>query len=151
MMLKGIKLLLTIATIVSLFVLTACGGGAKEGSNKNGSVGQDGEPITIKVGHISPDGQAYSVGFEEYAKAVEEATDGQVKFEIFGNGALGGERELLEGVQLGTLDMSLITTGVVTNFAPQVAVIEFPFLFRDLDHAYKTLDGEIGQELLDGM
>ena len=150
-MLKGINLFLTIATIVSLFVLTACGGGAKEGSNNNGSVGQDGEPITIKVGHISPDGQAYSVGFEEYAKAVEEATDGQVKFEIFGNGALGGERELLEGVQLGTLDMSLITTGVVTNFAPQVAVIEFPFLFRDLDHAYKTLDGEIGQELLDGM
>ena len=150
-MLKGIKLFLTIATIVSLFVLTACGGGAKEESNNNGSVGQDGEPITIKVGHISPDGQAYSIGFEEYAKAVEEATDGQVKFEIFGNGALGGERELLEGVQLGTLDMSLITTGVVTNFAPQVAVIEFPFLFRDLDHAYKTLDGEIGQELLDGM
>jgi tripartite ATP-independent transporter DctP family solute receptor len=150
-MLKGINLFLTIATIVSLFMLTACGGGVKEGSNNNGSVGQDGEPITIKVGHISPDGQAYSVGFEEYAKAVEEATDGQVKFEIFGNGALGGERELLEGVQLGTLDMSLITTGVVTNFAPQVAVIEFPFLFRDLDHAYKTLDGEIGQELLDGM
>ena len=150
-MLKGIKLFLTIATIVSLFVLTACGGGAKEGSNNKGSVGQDGEPITIKVGHISPDGQAYAIGFEEYAKAVEEATDGQVKFEIFGNGALGGERELLEGVQLGTLDMSLITTGVVTNFAPQVAVIEFPFLFRDLDHAYKTLDGEIGQELLDGM
>ncbi|HHW36590.1 MAG TPA: TRAP transporter substrate-binding protein DctP [Bacillales bacterium] len=141
-----------ITATLSLLMLTACGGDtAKEQANSNGKGGNDGDVITIKVGHISPDGQAYAIGFDEYAKAVEKATEGKVKFEIFGNGALGGERELLEGVQLGTLDMSLITTGVVTNFVPEVAVIEFPFLFRDLDHTYKTLDGEVGQELLDKM
>jgi tripartite ATP-independent transporter DctP family solute receptor len=143
-----------IAAAVGLLMLTACGGGeTKEVSNEGDGAksGNDSDVITIKVGHISPDGQAYAIGFNEYAKAVEEATQGKVKFEIFGNGALGGERELLEGVQLGTLDMSLITTGVVTNFVPEVAVIEFPFLFRDLDHAYKTLDSEVGQELLDKM
>lgn len=145
---RGIKFLLMLATVVSLFVLTACGSGANDSSKE---AGKDGDVTTIKVGHISPDGQAYAIGFAEYAKAVEEATDGKVKFEIFGNGALGGERELLEGVQLGTLDMSVITTGVVTNFVPEIAVIEFPFLFRDLEHTYKTLDGEIGQELLDKM
>lgn len=150
---KKYKLFLMIATVVSLLMLTACGGGATEEANSQAENENEGEGdvITIKVGHISPDGQAYAIGFEEYAKAVEEATDGKVKFKIFGNGSLGGERELLEGVQLGTLDMSLITTGVVTNFVPEVSVIEFPFLFRDLDHAYKTLDGEIGQELLDKM
>lgn len=151
---KKFKLFMIITTVVSLLMLTACGGGnAKEESASNGEAktGADSDVITIKVGHISPDGQAYAIGFEEYAKAVEKATDGKVKFEIFGNGALGGERELLEGVQLGTLDMSLITTGVVTNFVPEVAVIEFPFLFRDLNHAYKALDGEVGQELLDKM
>ncbi len=140
-----------IAAVVSLLALTACGGGAKDSGNDKANSGKDGDVITIKVGHISPDGQAYAIGFNEYAKAVEEATNGKVKFEIFGNGALGGEREMLEGVQLGTLDMSVITTGVVTNFVPEVAVIEFPFLFRDLDHTYKTLDGEVGQELLDKM
>ncbi|WP_071396990.1 TRAP transporter substrate-binding protein DctP [Bacillus tuaregi] len=145
------KLFLMIATVISLLVLSACGGGAKETATDKANGGKDGDVIKIKVGHISPDGQAYAIGFAEYAKAVEEATDGKVKFEIFGNGALGGERELLEGVQLGTLDMSLITTSVVTGFVPEVAVIEFPFLFRDLDHAYKTLDGEVGQELLDKM
>ena len=148
---KGIKLLLMIAAVVSLLALTACGGGAKDTGKDKASSGKDGDVITIKVGHISPDGQAYAIGFNEYAKAVEEATNGKVKFEIFGNGALGGEREMLEGVQLGTLDMSVITTGVVTNFVPEVSVIEFPFLFRDLDHTYKTLDGEVGQELLDKM
>ncbi|KAA9019558.1 DctP family TRAP transporter solute-binding subunit [Niallia endozanthoxylica] len=140
-----------IAAVVSLLALTACGGGAKDSGKNQANSGKDGDVITIKVGHISPDGQAYAIGFNEYAKAVEEATNGKVKFEIFGNGALGGEREMLEGVQLGTLDMSVITTGVVTNFVPEVSVIEFPFLFRDLDHTYKTLDGEVGQELLDKM
>ncbi|MBM4761085.1 DctP family TRAP transporter solute-binding subunit [Bacillus sp. B15-48] len=136
--------------VMSILVLAACGGGSEEGSNDQAENGNESDDvITIKVGHISPDGQAYAIGFEEYANAVEEATDGKVKFEIFGNGSLGGERELLEGVQLGTLDMSLITTGVVTNFLPEISVIEFPFLFRDLDHIYKTLDGEVGQELLD--
>lgn len=151
---KGKHLLGTLFTAVCLIWLTACGG-TEQASTKEAKADapteENKDVIKIKVGHISPDGQAYAIGFEEYAKAVEEATNGQVEFEIFGNGSLGGERELLEAIQLGTLDMSLITTGVVTNFVPEVSVIEFPFLFRDLDHAYKTLDGEIGQELLDKM
>ena len=139
------------AGIFSVLVLSACGGGAGNAATEQEESGNESDVIKIKVGHISPDDQAYAIGFKEYADAVEEATNGKVQFEIFGNGTLGGERELLEGVQVGTLDMSLITTGVVTNFVPEVSVIEFPFLFRDLEHTYKTLDGEIGQELLDKM
>jgi tripartite ATP-independent transporter DctP family solute receptor len=142
-----------------LMWLTACGATEEATTETNTeelvseAVGSEGneEVITIKVGHIAPDGEAYALGFEAYAEAVEEATNGQIQFEIFGNGTLGGERELLEGVQLGTLDMSLVTTGVVSNFVPEVTAIEFPFLFRDLDHAYKTLDSDVGQELLDKM
>ncbi len=156
-----------IPAVACLLWLTACGGTEEATTEETNAGNQEaeeaaaeeaeetgteaGEVITIKVGHIAPPGEAYSLGFKEYAEAVEEATDGQVQFDIYGNGTLGGERELLEGVQLGTLDMSVITTGVVTNFVPDVTVIEFPFLFRDLDHVYKTLDGEIGQELLDKM
>ncbi|MFC0558859.1 TRAP transporter substrate-binding protein DctP [Halalkalibacter alkalisediminis] len=153
---KG-KLLAVLTTLVFLFMLSACGGEEKitseiSAETEENAVGKMSEEvITIKVGHIAPDGEAYALGFDEYAAAVEEATNGQVQFEIFGNGSLGGERELLEGVQLGTLDMSLITTGVVSNFVTDVTAIEFPFLFRDLDHAYKTLDGEVGQEILDKM
>lgn len=148
---KRLKLLLMMAGIFSVLVLSACGGGAGNAATEQEESGNESDVIKIKVGHISPDDQAYAIGFKEYADAVEEATNGKVQFEIFGNGTLGGERELLEGVQVGTLDMSLITTGVVTNFVPEVSVIEFPFLFRDLEHTYKTLDGEIGQELLDKM
>lgn len=146
---KKSRLFLLIATVVGMLMLAACGGGETEESN--GQDEKNDDVIKIKVGHISPDDQAYALGFNEYAEAVEEATDGRVQFEIFGNGALGGERELLESVQLGQLDMTVATTSVLTGFVPEVAVIEFPFLFRDLDHTYKTLDGEIGQELLDKM
>ncbi|OLO26847.1 C4-dicarboxylate ABC transporter substrate-binding protein [Alkalihalophilus pseudofirmus] len=157
------KTLLTtiLSSVVCLIGLTACGGAdsaSQEAPETNetseGDISAEtetGEVISLKVGHIAPPGEAYALGFEAYAEAVEEATDGQVQFEIFGNGSLGGERELLEGVQLGTLDMSVITTGVVSNFVPDVTAIEFPFLFRDLDHVYKTLDGDIGQEILEKM
>ncbi|WP_102344887.1 TRAP transporter substrate-binding protein DctP [Bacillus sp. Marseille-P3661] len=156
---KGNKLILILVAVVGLLMLAACGGKEEVAEDSNAEVKSETatneqaeetkEVYKLKVGHISPDDQAYAIGFKEYAAAVEEATNGQVQFEIFGNGTLGGERELLEGVQLGTLDMSVITTGVVTNFVPEISVIEFPFLFRDLDHVYKTLDGEVGQELLD--
>ena len=155
---KG-KILAVLTTLVFLFMLSACGGeeevateiNAETEGNVDALAKTSEGVITIKVGHIAPEGEAYALGFDEYAAAVEKATNGQVQFEIFGNGSLGGERELLEGVQLGTLDMSLITTGVVSNFVPDVTAIEFPFLFRDLNHAYKTLDGEVGQEILEKM
>ncbi len=150
-----------LSSVVCLMWLAACGGTEEVKTETSGNMPQQesedtatqesGNVTKIKVGHIAPPGEAYALGFEAYAEAVEEATEGQIQFEIYGNGSLGGERELLEAVQLGTLDMSLITTGVVSNFVPDVTAIEFPFLFRDLDHAYKTLDGEVGQGLLEKM
>ncbi|WP_216831308.1 TRAP transporter substrate-binding protein DctP [Alkalihalobacterium elongatum] len=150
---KKKSLVLILSSVVCLVGLTACGGSNSTTNETSDSenINNTQEPITFKVGHIAPPGEAYALGFEAYAEAVEEATNGQIQFEIFGNGSLGGERELLEGVQLGTLDMSVITTGVVSNFVPEVTALEFPFLFRDLDHAYKTLDGEVGQEILGKM
>ncbi|MFC5713081.1 TRAP transporter substrate-binding protein DctP [Thalassorhabdus alkalitolerans] len=146
---KGISLS---SMAAAALLLSACGDDSNSAADaQNEGTDQESDVITIKVGHIAPEGEAYALGFEAYAEAVEEATDGRVEFEIFGDGSLGGERELAEGVQIGNIDMSLVTTGVISNFVPEVTALEFPFLFRDLDHAYKTLDGEIGQEILDGM
>lgn len=145
--------------LMALSLLVACGGNSQQGSSSTGSENNDNtsdatedqEVINIRVGHIGAPGDAYAVGFEEYAKAVEEATEGKVKFEIFGHGQLGGERDLTEQVQMGSLDMSVITTGQLGNFVEDITVFEMPFLFRDVEHAYKVLDSEIGQEVLDSM
>lgn len=132
-------------------LLTACGSKNESdvsdgGKDASGSADKK-ETYVIRVGHIAPDEHSYTKGINAFAEAVEEATDGRVKFEIYGNGQLGGERDLIEQVQLGALDMTLVTAGPVGNFVDKFSVLEMPFLFRDLDHVYKTLDGEIGKEL----
>ncbi|MGP4078621.1 TRAP transporter substrate-binding protein DctP [Pseudalkalibacillus sp. R45] len=139
---KGVILFAVFALMMGVIV------GCSSETEGNVSDGEN-ESVTIKVGHIAPDEHSYTKGLEQFAKAVEKETDGKVKFEIYGGGQLGGEREVVEQVQLGTLDMTLVTAGPVGNFVDKFSVLEMPFLFRDIDHVYKTLDGEIGKELMD--
>ncbi len=90
----------------------------------------------------------YGVAIDTFAKEVEVRTAGRYKVQNFYSGALGAERESIEGVQLGTLDLTMTSTGPVPNFVPEVAILDIPFLFRDYAHARGTLDGPIGQEML---
>ena len=90
----------------------------------------------------------YGVAIDTLAREVERRTDGRYKVQTFYSSALGAERESVEGVQLGTLDLTLTSTGPLPNFVPDVAILDIPFLFRDYAHARAVLDGPIGQELL---
>jgi tripartite ATP-independent transporter DctP family solute receptor len=102
----------------------------------------------IKVGYSVPKDSHYGVGVTTFCDDVEKGTQGRYKCQQFPASALGGEREMVEAVQLGTLDMVMTSTGPVGNFVPEIKVLDIPFLFRDYDHARKTLDGPIGQDLL---
>ena len=90
----------------------------------------------------------YGVAIDAFAREVEARTGGRYKVQNFYSGALGAERESIEGVQLGTLDLTLTSTGPIPNFVPEVAILDIPFLFRDYAQARAVLDGPIGQELL---
>src|SRR5436309_4501994 len=90
----------------------------------------------------------YGVAIDAFAREVEKRTNGRYKIQNFYAGALGAERESIEGIQLGTLDLTMTSTGPVPNFVPEVAVLDIPFLFRDYAHARAVLDGPIGQEML---
>lgn len=121
--------------------------GSEEGEEASGEF----ESVTIAIGHATADNETshYHQGILKFEELITEATDGQVTIEIHPNGVLGGEREMIEAVQLGTLDMVLTSSGPLGNFADKSYAFDFPFLFRDRDHAYKVLDGEIGQEVND--
>jgi len=134
--------------IISLLALSGCN---NAGETKGQVKGGGDDVFTIKIGHIASPEDHYSIGINEYTKAVEEATDGRVQFEIFGNGELGGEADLAEQIQMGSLDMSVITTGVLGDFYEDLRVFDMPFLFRDLDHAYTVLDSDFAQDILNGM
>jgi len=90
----------------------------------------------------------YGVAIDTFAREVERRTGGRYKVQNFYSGALGAERESVEGVQLGTLDLTLTSTGPIPNFVPEVAILDIPFLFRDYAQARAVLDGPIGQEML---
>ena len=90
----------------------------------------------------------YGVAVDTFAREVDKRTGGRYKIQNFYAGALGAERESIEGVQLGTLDLTLTSTGPIPNFVPDVAILDIPFLFRDYAQARAVLDGPIGQEML---
>ncbi len=100
--------------------------------------------ISISVGQNSHQG----VGIDVFAKEVEARTRGRVKVQPFYSGSLGGERESIEAVQLGTQELTLTSTGPVPNFVPDTRILDVPFLFRDKAHARAVLDGPIGQDML---
>lgn len=107
---------------------------------------------TLKLATVTPPHHAYSVGAKEFARLIKEGTNGEVVIKVYPGGQLGkGERELLEGEQVGTIDLAVTATGPVSNFSPDMGVVDLPFLFTSTDHVDKVLDGPIGRELLDGL
>lgn len=106
----------------------------------------------LKMATVTPDHHAYTQGAQEFARIVEAETNGEVVIKVYGSGQLGkGERELLEGLQLGTVDLAVTATGPVSNFSADMGVVDLPFLFTSPEHVDKVLDGPIGRSLLDGL
>lgn len=103
---------------------------------------------TFKMNISVPKDSHYGAAVDTFAAEVEKRTNGRYKIQNFYASALGNEREAIEAVQLGTLDMAMSSTGPVPNFLPELAILDIPFLFRDYAHARAVLDGPIGQEML---
>ena len=97
---------------------------------------------SISIGQNSHQG----VGIDVFAREVEKRTNGRYKIQNFYSGSLGGERESIEAVQLGTQELTLTSTGPIPNFVPEAKILDIPFLFRDKAHAHAVLDGPIGEE-----
>jgi tripartite ATP-independent transporter DctP family solute receptor len=103
---------------------------------------------TMKISISTAQNSHQGVAIDTFAKEVATRTGGRYKVETFYNGALGGERESIEAVQLGTQELAFSSTGPVPNFVPETKILDVPFLFRDKAHARAVLDGPIGQDLL---
>ncbi|NOL52492.1 TRAP transporter substrate-binding protein [Pelistega suis] len=104
---------------------------------------------SIKLANALSKESHYGVAATALEESLKQALPEKFKVEHFANSALGGEREVIEGVQLGTIDAAILSTGAVLNFVPQVGVLDIPFLFKDLAHARSILDGKIGQQMLE--
>jgi tripartite ATP-independent transporter DctP family solute receptor len=102
--------------------------------------------VTIKLGHIAVPQHPYGKGADHFAKLVKEKSNGDIEVKVFPSSQLGGQKELIEGLVFGSVDMALVGTAVLGQFQPQISLFDLPFLFDDREHAYKSLDS-VGMEL----
>ncbi len=132
-----------------LGALAGCGGDSDNGSNSNaGNEGGNQEVVKLKAGSTPNADHAYNVGLEKFAELINERSDGKIEIEIYPASQLGSERELVEGLQMGTVDITVVSSAPVSGFSDAFLVTDLPFMFKNRDHAYDVLDGEIGQGLL---
>lgn len=102
----------------------------------------------LKFGYILAQNSQLGAGASAFATTLENVAPSRFKIEQYPNSILGGEVEMLKGIQIGAVDIAFITGAPLPNFVPEAGVINIPFLFRDAAHAYGVLDGPIGQDLL---
>ena len=102
----------------------------------------------FQLGTTVNEQDSFQVAAEKFAELVAERTNGEYKIEIYPNGTLGGESDMLDSMSMGMLDMGIITSGPFVNFSEMMGVLDMPYLFATNEEAYEILDGEIGQELL---
>lgn len=104
--------------------------------------------MTIKLGVVTKPGSAQNIVAEKFKELVEARSNGEIEVKIYHSKSIGNETEILQQIQLNTVQMGIITGGPFDTFDPIVRVINYPFLFKDHTQADQVLDGPIGQEIL---
>ncbi|MTI18229.1 TRAP transporter substrate-binding protein [Rhodobacteraceae bacterium RKSG542] len=102
---------------------------------------------TLRVSHNLPTDNPAHVSLQHMADRVEELTDGDLKMRIFANAQLGTQRESVELVQNGLLDMARSNAAEMEAFEPTYSIMNLPFLFQDEDHYYKVLTSDVADEI----
>ena len=110
--------------------------------------GAQSDVTVVKLGHGLDPVHPVHQGMVFMAEKVAEKSGGKMRVDIYPSQQLGTERELLELLQLGSLGMTKVTAAVLESFAPAYKAFSVPYLFKDRDHHFRVLEGEIGKELL---
>jgi len=102
----------------------------------------------LKLAHGLDTNHPVHKGMVFMAERLKDISDGQMEIQIYPSGQLGPERTCVELLQIGSLAITKVSAAIMEGFAPNYRVLGLPYIFRDQEHAYAVLDGEIGTELL---
>jgi len=110
----------------------------------------EGNDVTVlKLGHGLDTSHPVHLAMEFMAERTAEYSEGKMRIDVYPSQQLGTERELLELLQIGSVDITKVSSSVIEGFDPIYKVFSVPFLFEDEDHRYRVWDGAVGRELLD--
>lgn len=133
-----------IVAILAIFamvtLLTGC-------SQKQTAQPAQGAKYKLKLATQLPESHPVAAAALIYAKKVNERSKGQIEITVFNNGTLGQERDLVEGMKLGSIDMANVNSALMTSFAPRWQLFSLPYIFQSEEHMNKVVNGPIGQEL----
>ena len=146
---------LLMATVMVMMLFVGCGSDEQTPSNAGSqneataeATQESTESITLKLGHKAPLDNELNLISERFKELVEDRTEGRVLIEIYPQGQLGNDRDLIEAMQFGTVDMSVSITAVYSNFEPKIGTLDLPYLFEDWDHMMAFVDSDVSLELL---
>ncbi|UMB54167.1 TRAP transporter substrate-binding protein [Lutibacter sp. A64] len=103
----------------------------------------------LYLGHTLPQTHPVHKGMLEFQKVLEKKSKGTLKVKIFPDGQLGSERELLELLQIGSVAATKVSAATLSNFVPEYHIFGIPYLFRNKEHQFDVLEGEIGKSILE--
>lgn len=118
--------------------------GATQDTTKSG-----GDTIVLRLANSHNAEHITSQACQRFADSVEKETDGRIKIECHFAGELGDERSTIEQCQFGGLDFTRVSSGASAEFAPLMNALQMPYEYKDVDHLFKVLDGDIGQKVFD--
>ncbi|UST83020.1 TRAP transporter substrate-binding protein [Pseudomonas siliginis] len=107
------------------------------------------QALELKVADIHPKGYPTVEAEESMGKTLTKETNGELTFKYFSGGVLGSEKEVIEQMQVGAIQMSRVSLGIIGPVVPDVNVFNMPFIFRDQQHMRNVIDGPVGDEILD--
>jgi TRAP-type transport system periplasmic protein len=130
-----------IVTIMAMVVLLAIG-----------QVGAAEFKATMKMGSTQPSDHPYMVGAQKFSDLIKQRTNGRIVINLYPSSQLGkGEREMVESMKQGIIELVVSSTGPLGGFSPSINILDIPYLFRDYAHVDTVLDGPIGRALLNDM
>lgn len=112
-----------------------------------GASGAVAQEFTLKYATSLGEESAYYKGAVALAEEADELSNGRLKIEIFANAQLGTDRDMIEGMQLGSIDLASPSTGAMGAVVPEATVLDLPYIFDGPEHAYKVLDGPVSEDL----
>lgn len=142
------RILAIVLALATILTLAACGTTSAPapttGGDSTGNASSTAE-YTFIVAHVDPEDGPLNQNLLEFEKYVEEKTNGRVDVQVFANGLLGGDREILEAINLGTVQMGNMASSNLTAYGDKFGLYELPFLFGSFEAATAAYDGELGQ------
>lgn len=132
-----------LSLVLAIGILSGCSEKSDGSNNKD-------ETYSFSLGHVvSSQSHSWNDTAMEFAEAVEEESEGRIKIEVFPDGQLGGDLEMLQQIKMGDLDMGLISGAAHSPIVPEMGIESLPFVFEDNDSAYNKMDGELGNKLFE--